>query len=223
PRRRRPEQVVRDARQDHELRHQDEHRDGDQLVRGHRGVRRGLEDPEQHRHAADQVQAERAGDRQRDRHGRAHEEHREQGAEDDRAGHSPAPPGIDWSRGGGTSPLASPAIVEITWPMQRWAQRRVMRALPIAAGASDSQIGQGMVVAVTSPFTYAVQARAPSFQAMSAITTVPAASPIASPAKRTRGGRNGWKKSIAMWPCTCSVPGSAQKNTAPTRYMPMRS
>jgi hypothetical protein len=48
PRRRRFKQIVGDTRQQHKIRHQQKHRDGDQLIRRHRRKRRGLQDAEQH-------------------------------------------------------------------------------------------------------------------------------------------------------------------------------
>ena len=72
------EQVVGDAAQDHELGHQDEHRDRDQLVRAGGRERRRRDDPGEDLQAADQVQADAARDDERERDRHAAREQREQ-------------------------------------------------------------------------------------------------------------------------------------------------
>ena len=72
------EQIVGDAADQHELGHQQEHRDRDQFVGRHRRQRRGLQDARQHRHAADQIKPEHARARHRKADRRADRQQHEQ-------------------------------------------------------------------------------------------------------------------------------------------------
>ena len=102
------EQIVGNAADQHKLGHQQEHRNRDQLIGGHRRQRRGLQDARQHRHAADQIKPEHARARHRKAHRRADRKQHEQDHHCQSENHSKVSPGA-WAAGSAITarPVAS--------------------------------------------------------------------------------------------------------------------